>query len=58
MRLEKQTNVAKLQTRINILEKEEGRAMKRINETRRKAYEMIKTKIEKDELQRKLTEVR
>ena len=47
--MDKAQNVVKLHNRIALLEKEESKAIKRIEETRKKAYDMIQQKIEKDE---------
>ena len=41
VRLDKAQNVVKLHNRIALLEKEESKAIKRIEETRKKAYDMI-----------------
>ena len=40
----------KLHNRIALLEKEEEKAVKRIEETRKKAFDMLKSKMEKDHL--------
>ena len=39
--MDKAQNVVKLHNRIALLEKEESKAIKRIEETRKKAYDMI-----------------
>ena len=54
-RMEKERNVQKLHNRIALLEKEEDKANRRIEETRKRAYDMIQSKIEKDNFNRKIT---
>lgn len=48
----------KLHNRIALLEKEEEKANRRIEETRKRAYDMIQSKIEKDNFVKKITQIK
>ena len=56
MRQNHQTNVLKLHNRIALLEKEEEKANKRIEDARKQALSIIRQKIEKEQFQQKLTD--
>lgn len=57
-RLEKEQNVQKLHNRIALLEKEEEKANRKIEDTRKRAYDMIQSKIEKDNFTKKINQIK
>ena len=48
----------KLHNRISLLEKEEEKANRRIEETRKRAYDIIQSKIEKDNFNKKISMIK
>jgi len=56
MRMYKENEVRKLHNRISLLQIEEEKALKRIEETRAKAQQMLECKIEQEENAKQLHE--
>lgn len=54
LRLDRENDVRKLHTRISLLQAEEEKALRRIEETRAKAQQMLEFKIEQEEQANKL----